>query len=62
MPGLLPTPADVPKGECLTAGLPLAMVLWWLTEAVPFAATALLPVNVAAFVGIRKLASAAGAY
>ena len=62
VPVLLPPPGDLPASGWLAAGLALAMVLWWLTEALPLAATALFPLAVAPLVGISDLATVASAY
>ena len=62
LPVLLPPPAGMPAGGWLAAGLALAMVLWWLTEALPLAATALLPLAVAPLAGVSDLATVASAF
>ena len=62
VPMLLPAPGDMPAGGWLAAGLALAMVLWWLTEALPLAATALLPLAIAPLAGISDLATVASAF
>jgi len=43
-PSLVPPPADLSPAMWHAAGLAAMMALWWLTEPVPLAATALLPV------------------
>ena len=62
MPMLLPAPGDMPAGGWFAAGLALAVVLWWLTEALPLAATALLPLAIAPLAGISDLATVASAF
>ena len=61
-PVALPAPAGLDGPAWLAAGLALAMALWWLTEALPLAATALLPLAAAPLLGIAELGSVAGAY
>ena len=55
IPVLLPAPEAIPEAGWRASGLALAMVLWWLTEPVPLAATALLPLVVAPLAGIAPL-------
>jgi sodium-dependent dicarboxylate transporter 2/3/5 len=58
----LPVPADFPPAALPVAGLTLWMALWWLTEAVPMAATALLPLIVLPLSGTGTFAQAATPY
>jgi len=51
-PIFLSTPNGIPDAAWLASGLALTMALWWLTEALPLAATALLPLAVAPLLGI----------
>ena len=41
-------------GVTRTAAVALLMAIWWMTEAIPLAATALLPVVLFPFLGIMK--------
>lgn len=59
IPVLLPAPEAIPEAGWRASGLALAMVLWWLTEPVPLAATALLPLAVAPLAGIAPLETVA---
>ena len=61
-PLVLPAPAGMSDMAWRAAGLALAMALWWLTEALPLAATALVPLAVAPALGIGDLADTARAY
>ncbi len=59
---LLPRPAELPPAAVPVVGLTLWMALWWLTEAVPMAATALLPLIVLPICGVTPFAQAAAPY
>ncbi|TMV04845.1 DASS family sodium-coupled anion symporter [Ruegeria sediminis] len=61
-PVFLPAPRGVPDPAWLALGLALAMALWWVTEALPLAATALLPLAAAPLLGIGDLGEVARAY
>ena len=41
---IIPAPGDIPGLAWTTVGLALWMAIWWITEVIPVAATALLPV------------------
>jgi sodium-dependent dicarboxylate transporter 2/3/5 len=58
----LPAPEGLAREAWLTAGVALWMALWWLTQAVPLAVTALLPVLLFPLLGIARPADAAQAY
>ena len=45
-----------------TAALGLLMVIWWVTEAVPIAATALLPMALLPLLGVMNISNAAAPY
>ena len=45
-------PGDVPVAAWHTAGLASLMAIWWLSEAIPLAATALLPLALGAVLGV----------
>lgn len=58
--------ADPPSGMSetawRTAALGLLMVVWWVTEAVPIAATALLPMALLPVLGVMNIGAAAAPY
>ncbi|WP_119084742.1 SLC13 family permease [Altererythrobacter sp. B11] len=49
---LLPPPPSMPGGAWVVAGLVCWMAAWWMTEAIPLTATALLPFLVLPFAGV----------
>lgn len=51
---LLPAPAGFSQLAWSTAGLLVWMALWWVTEAVPLAVTALLPLLVVPLIGLPQ--------
>jgi sodium-dependent dicarboxylate transporter 2/3/5 len=55
-------PADLSADGWATAAVAAWIVLWWLTEAVPLAVTALLPIVLFPLVGIGTLAQATAPY
>lgn len=57
-----PAPAGLPPAGWHVLGLTLLMAIWWTTEPVPIAVTALLPIIVMPLLGIVPLAQAATAY
>jgi sodium-dependent dicarboxylate transporter 2/3/5 len=59
---LLPAPGVMPAQAWIVAGLVLWMGAWWMTEAVPLTATALLPFLVLPFAGISTAAETAATY
>ncbi|NNE51727.1 MAG: DASS family sodium-coupled anion symporter [Sulfitobacter sp.] len=61
-PCVLPTPGAMSDPAWLALGLTLAMALWWLTEALPLPATALLPLAVAPLLGLAELETVARSY
>src|SRR5688572_26023527 len=58
----LPAPAGMPREAWLVAGLVVWMAAWWMTEAVPLTATALLPFLVLPLGGVMEASAAASAY
>ena len=62
LPVLLPTPPGMSETEWRATGLTLTMAVWWLTEALPLAATALLPLAVAPIFGLINLDDVARSY
>src|SRR6056297_2471771 len=61
-PLLLPPPGAMPEPAWRAAGLALMMALWWLTEALPLAATALLPLALAPLLGLAPIEDVAPSY
>ena len=55
-------PEGLPMAARMTAGCMLWMALWWMTEAAPVAATALLPLVLFPMLGIASMGEVAGAY
>ncbi len=58
----LPTPAAMGREAFIVAGLVVLMAAWWMTEALPLTATALMPFLVLPFAGVMDTKAAAGAY
>ncbi len=58
----LPTPAGMTLAAWHTAALVLVMALWWMTEALPLTATALLPFLILPLFGVMKTGEVAPAY
>lgn len=58
----LPAPQGMPTAAWPAAGLVMWMALWWMTEAIPLYATALLPFLVLPLTGIADAAKTASAY
>lgn len=61
-PLFLPVPEGMGPAAWRVTGLAALMALWWLTEAVPLAVTALLPLALAPLLGIGAVADVAGPY
>ena len=59
---ILPPPAAMPGQAWIMAGLVVWMAAWWMTEAIPLTATALLPFLVMPFAGVMTAKNAAAAY
>lgn len=59
---ILPAPAGMPREAWLVAGLVVWMAAWWMTEAIPLTATALLPFLVLPFAGVMSAKDTASAY
>lgn len=57
-----PPPAGLSETGWLAAGLAAMMAIWWMTEALPLAATALVPVAVWPLVSGTPLSDQSGAY
>ncbi len=59
---ILPAPAGMPKAAWRVAAVGLLMAFWWVTEVLPVAATALLPILLFPLLGIAGLRTAAAPY
>lgn len=59
---VLPAPAGMPPQAWIAAGLVWIMAAWWMTEALPLSATALLPFLILPLTGIADATKTAGAY
>lgn len=59
---LLPPPGDLQPAGWRTLGLALMMAVWWTTEPVPIAVTALMPPIVLPLAGVADIAAAAAPY
>jgi sodium-dependent dicarboxylate transporter 2/3/5 len=59
---LLPAPAGMPEMAWLAAGITWWMAFWWISEVVPVAITALLPLVLFPLCGIMPLKTAAGEF
>ncbi|HEU4651602.1 MAG TPA: SLC13 family permease, partial [Croceibacterium sp.] len=59
---VVPAPAAMPPNAWPTAGLVVWMAAWWMTEAVPLSATALLPFIVLPLLGVADADATAAAY
>jgi len=57
-----PPPAGLSENGWWIAGIGLWMALWWMTEALPLAVTALLPLIAFPFLGLRGIEATAPAY
>jgi len=59
---VVPPPAGMPAIAWPVAGLVVWMAAWWMTEAIPLTATALLPFLVLPFAGVMDAKQTASAY
>lgn len=59
---LLPLPADMPAPALRVAAVASLMAVWWITEAVPIAATALLPIILFPLLGVMSTAETTRSY
>jgi solute carrier family 13 (sodium-dependent dicarboxylate transporter), member 2/3/5 len=59
---LLPAPAGMPPAAWHTTALVVLMATWWMTQALPLTATALLPFLAFPLFGIMTASETAGAY
>jgi sodium-dependent dicarboxylate transporter 2/3/5 len=58
----IPAPSSMPPEAWPVAGLVVWMAAWWMTEAIPLTATALLPFIVLPFAGVMTARETASAY
>ncbi len=58
----LPPPAGMSREALVVAGLVVLMASWWMTEAIPLTATALMPFLVLPFAGVLDARATASAY
>ncbi|MFC1564498.1 SLC13 family permease [candidate division KSB1 bacterium] len=59
---LLPTPPGMPEEAKKTAAVAVFMAVWWLSEAISISATALLPMVLFPFLGIRNITETTASY
>ena len=59
---ILPPPPGLERAGFVTAGLVVLMAAWWMTEALPLTATALMPFLVLPFAGVLDARETASAY
>ena len=59
---VIPAPAGMPPLAWPTAGLVVWMAAWWMTEALPLTATALLPFVVLPLLGVSDANTTAATY
>ena len=59
---VLPPPAGMSREAFVVAGLVVLMAAWWMTEALPLTATALMPFLVLPFAGVMNARDTASAY
>jgi len=59
---LLPPPADVSDEGWRVAALAALMAIWWMTEALPLSATALVPIVILPFLGVSPFENVAQSY
>ena len=57
-----PTPEGMSRDAFMVAGLVVLMAAWWMTEALPLTATALMPFIVLPFAGVMNARDTASAY
>lgn len=59
---LLPTPEGMPHAAWRTTAVAALMAIWWITEVIPIAATALLPIALFPLLGVMSIADAAAPF
>ncbi|MEX2516723.1 MAG: DASS family sodium-coupled anion symporter [Gammaproteobacteria bacterium] len=59
---LAPTPADMSQSAQAVAAVVVLMATWWISEAIPIAATALVPIVLFPLLGVTSASEVTGAY
>ena len=59
---LIPTPENMPPPALAVAALTVLMAIWWVSEAIPIAATALLPIVLLPLLGVMDAGQVTLAY
>ena len=59
---ILPPPEGLERGGMLVAAVLVLMAIWWATEAIPIAATSLLPLGLLPLTGVASLQAIAAPY
>ena len=59
---LMPLPADMSPDALKVAAVACLMAIWWVSEAAPIAATALLPIVLFPLLGVMSTAATTSAY
>jgi sodium-dependent dicarboxylate transporter 2/3/5 len=59
---VLPPPEGLERGGMLVAGVLVLMAIWWATEAIPIAATSLIPLALLPLTGVASLRDIAAPY
>ncbi|MEJ2055836.1 MAG: SLC13 family permease [Calditrichaceae bacterium] len=59
---ILPTPAAMNPSAIKVAAVAILMAVWWITEAIPIPATALLPIALFPLLGVMKAAESTTQY
>ena len=59
---ILPTPQNMPPAALSVGAVATLMAIWWITEAIPLAATALLPIVLFPVLGVMSTATTTTAY
>jgi sodium-dependent dicarboxylate transporter 2/3/5 len=59
---VIPPPADMPEAAWRVAGVALLMAAWWITEALPIPATALIPLVLFPLLGVASMRRTAAPY
>ncbi|ABI76281.1 sodium:sulfate symporter family protein [Hyphomonas neptunium ATCC 15444] len=59
---VLPAPEGLERGGMLVAAVLVLMAVWWATEAIPIAATSLLPLGLLPLTGVASLGAIAAPY
>lgn len=62
LPIVIPPPAGMPEEAWRVTGVMLLMAVWWMTEAIPIAATALVPIALFPMLGVASVGEVAAPY